>query len=814
MTVDESILESNNSQMPADTNDNSDRDQATGHKKDLLDKLDEVMEEEMNKDVHRIAVQEWKSEDEVEISDEKRQESSKRKQQIEQIIEKYMQIYNIVFGRWPYVLLFVFSIAFTWIVSQAYADTKLSSKNMSIQQRESSNLKKHLDNMAIRDTIQERDITIGMKQGLLSLENSTLYSLDNFVLYKGLVLPSTSTLRLKWAAQNLPHSSVFQNKEHTVEDVQNYLNTVIYSSYSRQNASKEKVISMLPIPSWIIEYFGLNCIFYPSQFTGLCDEYMKSILPLFSIYRLSSDYSGLEKLGKVLMKKDYSRDYCEAIRGYVLNTKDFWGNMSAIIADCPPKYNSEFKMLKDFITVQDQLRLSQIDDKVSKDSLINAYKLVSVMQQIYIESRANRSINTTRVEWYVFYVRNLLRTKNSLPAYYFDVIASYNNTFLVPYLKSLIWRAEKSTADRYKKILDSISELSQGNTYDNYPALDEKISSKDYMIEEDLDWDIFDPLSGNETTETLVDMFSRNYKFSNRYAISSYDQINDKELYTKWNLHFDNPASVALANGAALEVQFSYDILKQQFFAQRIVMPRQEQLTSILNNMLNIEPVPISELYNLIITTSQSTKNTEEQVDVCTYFAENPNLSSCTDTLIDIRQNGLIYKIVYSESEGVIDYSINNEVREKEIKKEFWAPIIVTRNPISAINLILWFVLDKDIDDSALSGDSAIQGGLAEIQIQKHISEIGGSVVEIMAQWPYYIVEFSVKWTTFIGIYEYSSSSLVGLWVEHDKITHPVRNFRLNFTTTSNSDKRLFSNDPGTYLLKIDPLTVKQVGLK
>jgi hypothetical protein len=44
--------------------------------------------------------------------------------------------------------------------------------------------------------------------------------------------------------------------------------------------------------------------------------------------------------------------------------------------------------------------------------------------------------------------------------------------------------------------------------------------------------------------------------------------------------------------------------------------------------------------------------------------------------------------------------------------------------------------------------------------------------------------------------------------------TYPIRNFTFSFLNAKLEEIELFKNDPATFLLQKDPLTVKKLGLK
>jgi hypothetical protein len=101
-----------------------------------------------------------------------------------------------------------------------------------------------------------------------------------------------------------------------------------------------------------------------------------------------------------------------------------------------------------------------------------------------------------------------------------------------------------------------------------------------------------------------------------------------------------------------------------------------------------------------------------------------------------------------------------------------------------------------------------------EIQIQKDFDTIDAKITKISELKWYTIVEFSLKDYKYTSIYDATKKNILGLWIIINGTTYPIRNFSFSFATAKPEEVELLKNDPATFLLQKDPLTVKKLGLK
>ena len=86
------------------------------------------------------------------------------------------------------------------------------------------------------------------------------------------------------------------------------------------------------------------------------------------------------------------------------------------------------------------------------------------MQQIDYEIRKVNYINTIAINGYISFIQSLLRdttssNMNNSSNYYFDIVARFNNSFLIPVVQEKIATSKRADTDSYKEILASLREL-------------------------------------------------------------------------------------------------------------------------------------------------------------------------------------------------------------------------------------------------------------------------------------------------------------------------------------------------------------------
>lgn len=196
--------------------------------------------------------------------------------------------------------------------------------------------------------------------------------------------------------------------------------------------------------------------------------------------------------------------------------------------------------------------------------------------------------------------------------------------------------------------------------------------------------------------ETLMQQFDRSYGFE-YFIIDQKAQQDAQTIAVSGRLRFVK--EVGLANNTPLSISFT--LKDQRFYATKVHMPRHPSLASVLNKKLSVQPLVISELYEMIITTYVNLDKELPQ-EVCTVFSGEG--MTCTPTKLTVIKGEHQYVFVYDAQEGIQSYSITPQALEQQVKAEYGEKVHMTKNPVQAIALVLAFEVKKEPEPDTDTG--------------------------------------------------------------------------------------------------------------
>ena len=720
---------------------------------------------------------------------------------VNKIVKTYMTLNKLVFGIGMYVLLFVIAFVVVWRLT--LPDTRIPfpmrSEEIIVQE---DVLKENSIGVSEKDSLAH-DIVIIVKQGMLTLQWSAFVSVNNLVTYKWFTLPQKTSLTLSSSTGDLQQSSHFVSRSHTVQELDKYLKTIIFDNYVSSPTLTSTIAqnTLLSTEHPLIQYFGIQCLLYPRVGNLPCDIVANKTLPKIAIYNLSTHYDEIITLSKRLQGTSHEATFCDTIKQYLFLSNDIHASIKEVMTRCGEKYEDLFNEFSSFRTIQDQLSKQSIQSNVTTSAVLNSYKLISVMQEIYHEITKWNNINDLRIGSYVDYVRSLLKSPQYIQWYYMDVIARYNNTFLTPTLtkNSVVARGEEASV--YRRLLLELNELNEWSVSKGFTWLNSLISNSELLSSS----------GSNYTGEDIVvqltplERFNQTYSFANYIIVDSQENAN-QTLSVSGRLRFDT--EVGLANNTPLNVVFIYK--DQRFYAQSINMSRHPLLTLSINPKLSIQPLSISELYDLIVQTQKTLSGVKPSQNVCTAFEKDSTMKSCSAQQVRFIKKDVTYIFIYDALQGVTNYTISDKNIETSAKQTYGSAITLTKDPVEAIKIILNHIAPS----GQVTTGSDVVWWAQEVQIQKHFDEIWSTIDNIIKNQTNYVIEFTVKGYKLTSVYDPVQQSIIGLWIILDKTTYPIRNFKFPFLTASASDKDLFKNDLRTFLLQYDPLTVRRLQIK
>lgn len=710
--------------------------------------------------------------------------------EVQKVANTYLLLHKIFFWLWINIIIIILAIIIVRNITASDVTTSFPIRNTDIKNQE----KQLMNTLSVVESKSyiENDVRVIIKQWPLSVDTKYLETNNNLVVYKWYVTPRTIKISLN---DDLKKITFFNNSGYDIQYLDNYLNNFILNSNKNQNIINTDT-QLLPLQTTFTKQFNIECLLWVKTIHTFCQQAFSEVASIIPLYDLKQDYSGLMEVTKSIQWTEYLWTFCEAIKKYIFFSNDSGKEIKDIMVSCWKQYELSVADFISFRSVQEQLNRESINSTVTPSTLLNVYKLVSTQNDIYYDITIWKNINTTRINGYNNYVEALLKNPDSIQSFYFDVIARYNNIFLIPELTkaSIIVRWEQS--DNYKKILEHMKKLNQWDSIARHKWLISYINNPNLLEVGSTD------IGSGSFIATLTDNFIKTYNFSD-FIIQSNSWIDDKTLTVSWLLRFSD--KVWLANNTPMNATFVY--MNQRFFVNSVVLPRHPAITTIINQKLSVQPLPISEVYNLIIENSSATVIQ----DLCLAFKSDKTLTKCTTTQAIFNYNKKIYTFNYTLNNGINSYNISDATLEKAAKSIYGNTISITKNPVDAIKLILSYNIENEANNW-ISGN--IIWWAKEVQIQKDFNQLWVLISEITTNNSNTIVKFKLNNYSFVSIYDSNSKSIIGLWITIDTITYPIRNFLFSFLTAKPEEIELFKNDPASFLLQKDPLTVKKLWLK
>ena len=712
--------------------------------------------------------------------------------EVQKIANTYLTLHKIFFWLWINIIIMILAIVIVRNITASDVTIPFPIRNDNIKNQEQQ-LMKTLSIIESK-SYKENDVRVIIKQWPLSIDTQYLETSNNLVVYKWYVTPRVIKISLN---DDLKKITYFNNSGYDIKYLDIYLNNFILNSNKNQNII-DTTTTLLPLQTTLAKQFNIECLLSSKIINTYCQKVFSEVASVIPLYDLKQDYIGLIEMSKATEWTEYAWTFCEAIKKYIFFSNDSGKEIKDIMVSCWKQYELSVADFISFRSIQEQLNREAINSTVTPSTLLNIYKLVSTQNDIYYDIIIGKNINTTRINGYNDYVEALLKDPDSLPWFYFDVIARYNNTFLIPELTkaSIIVRWEKS--DDYKKILEYMKKINQWDSIARHKWLISYINNPNLLEV----WTT-DIGSGN-IIPTLIENFTKNYNFPD-FIIKSSSWVDDKTITVSWLLRFSNTnETLGLANNTPMTATFVYT--NQRFFVASVLLPRHPAITTIINQKLSVQYLPISEIYNLILVNSTATVSQ----DTCLAFKWDKRLTKCTSTQAIFNNNNTNYTFNYTLKNGVSSYTISDNMLEKAAKNIYGNTITITKNTVDAIKLILSYSIDKE-PDVVIDGDPIWWA--KEVQIQKDFSEIWADITEITTNNWSTIVKFILKNYSFISIYDSSKKNIIWLWIIMGT-TYPIRNFSFSFLTAKPEEIELFKSDPASFLLQKDPLTVKKLQLK
>lgn len=352
-----------------------------------------------------------------------------------EIIKNYSKIYKYIY---KYSILVLLAIIALIILNKQINTSKILDLNETFTIEKAKLIWEF--NKVTNQSIDNKELTVHILQWELNMTQDFIFSTDNLVSYKGLILPKNVFIH---QSLQLKDKDYFNNSWYDIKDLENFAKNILFTNSEQLNKSTKNIIS-LPIKNNIESTFYLWCINDYKIINTTCNYYINNFLDTFFIYDIKKDYKWLKEIFYKLQNTSYKEKMCESMKKYILYSNDTHKELENIFITCGDDYYQNYYSTQLFIEIQEQLKKGYINPTVYTNKLLNNYKLISYQQLIYNDIH-NNNVNKIRFEAYIYYLQELLKNTEKIDPFYLDLTYWFNNTYLTNVLNKLKYQMSDQT---------------------------------------------------------------------------------------------------------------------------------------------------------------------------------------------------------------------------------------------------------------------------------------------------------------------------------------------------------------------------------
>ncbi len=718
-------------------------------------------------------------------------------EKIEQVIRTYSLVHTLFFGLGSVLCMVAIAVGIGYMLfSHASQQNIFMRSDDSVLQEKTilASIQKTLDEYATYE-----DMHVFIKQWHLSFTGNAIQTTNNLITYKGLVLPRVSTIEL---SALLPSLDMFTGTSYRSDDLANYIQNTIMI-YPAVSLSWAHVQELLDFGNSLIDYFGISCIMTPKVTDHFCQQALAVMTDVLPVYDLSRDIVWLDTIASSLVSTASHTNFCDAIKQYIFFSHDMSETIKGIMYQCGKDYESFYTDFASFRIVEEQLDKQSINSIISPNVLINAYKLISTQQNIYYEM-SNGRVNDVRIRSYLKYNEELLRRPESIQQVYFDVMAWFNNSYMIPVLTRLYFQQKWQDTTDIKSLLEGIRMVNEGSKILWYSWLSQ------FVIDTTLIAPRTQTIIGTWLTlPSLEAIFSASYAFPHFVVERQATWDNDTlTVYGVWS----RDSTVWLWTKVSSSLTLRYDGVR--FHVVKMTMDSMSRVASAVNTLLQSQTMTIPELYDLLV--SDGARFNTTTLSLCDAIRSFSGYVSCTPSQIVFQWYPLATKktlVTYTinHNDGVLSsYTTDNTSFSQSLRESLGTPQTTTVTMLAFIQSMLNY---RQAASTSLTW-SSLSWTADMIQVRQDILNLGAKVDAISHKWNgIYTVTFSINKIACVAEYAIATQSLVSLAVVKDGKSYPIRAFSLSLISMDSPAVKAFIADPAAVMMQFDPLTIKKLML-
>lgn len=733
--------------------------------------------------------------------------------EVKSIIKKYKKIYHFFFNYIIYIIVWVLSLIYLFI----YQFNKDYSIKLNTPKKSNIiwlNLNKDWNQIVWNmlyyvDGISFSWIDLKLKavRWYYFYTGSKIYLQDVVGQLNWYLLPYETSFD-----SNINLSKYESNKKYTLEEFDYYIKNIIASNFEKTSKKFPSIVFNNSINSLIDnsikKTFFLDCLDGGTVIDSFCRNNIDKLINYGYQYNISSDIPWLMWVYDSSKKYWLENWICKLWLNYFYYNFDVNSSFSPLMKKCGGEYENIYNYLLTYKSVHDEISSWKFSKEVVSLKDINAFKLLSIIRQIYVNSLwTNKNFDLMNRYW--DYLKTLLANPGLIDNYYLQLAFVFNNKYLKWILDWLDKNQSQQIQENRAKILAMIDELNKWNDYiwDWYKWL---LASID-----------------NDEIKSLINVSVNNISIIKEDINKSFSNyISQYSYFTPFDIKIDSTKNlvnmswkIVLTNKVwrdsitkiinDLKVSFQYDWLV--FRPISISIPSNKKVTDTINSFLSKSSKSAFDdvyqnLLNLVLLTDSSQKSICDDLWEFVSQARSIQINSCDKSSVSISKWIVNYKFTYDDAK-LLSYEISDVNVKNSVDKDLQWKVIVY-NMIS--KYIISIVQGIEVKDG--SDISVIPLHIQWTIRDKFTSYLWAEWVDIKPWDKRYVVLFKLDQTQYqVDLFTWENYKINNLKILYYRPGSkqaeliPIANLSLNLIESQKLALNKFKDDTENYLKTLDP---------
>lgn len=711
------------------------------------------------------------------------------------VIEKYNKIYHIVFRWWISSIVVVLWVLL-WVLSQVNAKQvdDISLWRLNIGSEIGEPQIQEAGAMVLKDKVD--NLSVIVPYGFSSLNWKFLQSKSNLIVYDWIVLPQVSYID---SSSGLFSLEKFTNKEMSREDIEDLVKILITdSAIYKKTANLPDVKNIKSrwyrVEAWLIKWFNLSCLDTEKISDFFCDKFLYKFYDQGKYYDLSIHWKELLDLVKDLMNQGKDLEpVCNLVHSYTLRSWVSSDELSSVLRYCQSSDVDQYKMLVNFIKVENSLWQPELSEEIFDDSYLNAYKLLSAQQNVY-KILEGTAVNKNFIISYLKFVQALINkdrwSNKYIGAIYKDMLYVFNMDVLYNKLLSK-WELSSDI----KSMLDQIN---NGHVLYWYSSLVSQLTVKDIVQGADFS-------SSITVNRTVEELFLQYYSMTDRLKIRKVDFLSDSDIRVQTEIFTDEIFRVT--SDKTLKATVSLYRMDNVLYVKSINIANQSKLSDILNIYAENEYVSFYAMLAYIdeqIWFWYEPEDDGVKWNLCDNISEREDVSvyECDDNHVVLYKWDVEYN--FSLIDWILDtFTIENEELDSIIREKLWNVMIMKDNTPAIIKSIVDFELEDSDTDNIEKKLEVITQFRMYLKMEPNVYDVDWEVNK-------FLVEFRLWEFNLQAYYDVNTKMLTKIsYVNCDKILE-IRNLTIEVSWDNESQLIEILNNPKVFLTQTNPAAYKK----